>query len=1062
MKTVPHIDIVGDDRIQTILDDPDIFELRAIRAETLLDWIPDLGTYLAPSSCRSQNGIFRTSGLAQSGVPAILRHRFWLPEDVEAVTGTRYVGLLIYDGVDDDYVFELSAGSEGIGAIAPWRHDNRRHLVVATVPAEILGGHIPFTVKALGTGRCYLESVLFMRELPKASTFIPVIDRLSARVVSRNEDSITTGINCITSEPARLKLSAVIVNKPAHASIYGETTEFDVLHSVTLPNFKPDEEYEITVLATEPGGAEDKAVTVLTTQALTASTQTLRVPVEILKTDDLDFTGLPLTFGVPVARGSMISLNKCTMRVGNWSCDGQARVHARWPDGSARWALIDVPAPDIPKVGRSISAQVILSGDHEMPGHPLSWHKDTGGFVVEDEKLRVSVTRSGPLPALIERRLEDGSWQSVLSDDKTCLTAILGNGLQLVNGLPENITLEESGPKRVVIRYELPIGDDRGLTHFRSVLRVYVYTRMPFIRLAIRTTVVSPILGPAFGSDDLDHLTDEMNYLQSAITAEEGEATSVLRVKSLELLLPFPDTVHNPQQRIVHEHDRAYRVESLMTGGQEKVKNYPGHFPGYMELQGQDGFLGVCVRDFWRTYPKALRCSQNGLAVEVLPTLSSTDLPEEDELWHKLYFWRDRTNNGYKLKVGMTLSVDIVIGIPEKKEESKIWQSWLDHSVVVRPTLDYLNATDVLLPIAAKSTSPLPVYEALMDQSASNWLDHVARRHEYGFVNYGDTYSDKEYLWSNNEYDSPFCAYLEFLRGGDPLWFNIGSAAALHLVDIDTCNHSRDSSQIGAQYVHTPGHMGGYLPPYFRSKTAGSASIPSHSWVEGGALHYLLTGDEAVSETIRTTGMRLARDLKTYDFMNMREPGWLIIHLCGLARMMESPYFENAATVVVNRVLDKQEPGGGWEHPLSEAHCLCEPPREHGEAGFMVGVVLSALRRYHNLTGDNRVPAAIVGGAKWLIKNTYVPEVGHFRYTSCPTLGGPGPVFTLQIIEGLADAYLYSRDPLIAAVLQRGLSDIGKPSENIEDPRYGRSLSSEARYIPFMLYVLSQLDLLDQ
>jgi hypothetical protein len=125
----------------------------------------------------------------------------------------------------------------------------------------------------------------------------------------------------------------------------------------------------------------------------------------------------------------------------------------------------------------------------------------------------------------------------------------------------------------------------------------------------------------------------------------------------------------------------------------------------------------------------------------------------------------------------------------------------------------------------------------------------------------------------------------------------------------------------------------------------------------------------------------------------------------------------------------------------------------------MVGVVLSALRRFHALTGDPRVRDAIVGGVKWLIEKTYVPEVGHFRYTACPNHGIPGPGYTLQVIEGLADATMFSRDPVIAAVLQRALSDIGQPGADAGAPRYGRALSMEARYIPFMLHVLHNLDL---
>ena len=70
----------------------------------------------------------------------------------------------------------------------------------------------------------------------------------------------------------------------------------------------------------------------------------------------------------------------------------------------------------------------------------------------------------------------------------------------------------------------------------------------------------------------------------------------------------------------------------------------------------------------------------------------------------------------------------------------------------------------------------------------------------------------------------------------------------------------------------------------------------------------------------------------------------------------------------------------------------------------MVGVLLSALRRYHDLTGDQRVAEAITGGVRWLVEHTYDRAAGHFRYTSCPEAGGePGPEWSIQVLEGLAD-----------------------------------------------------------
>ena len=612
------------------------------------------------------------------------------------------------------------------------------------------------------------------------------------------------------------------------------------------------------------------------------------------------------------------------------------------------------------------------------------------------------------------------------------------------------MALEEAGPERAVICYELPLVDERGIAHFRSTIRLHVYARLPFVRLVHRVVVTSPVLGEAFLSDNLDHLTAELEHVRSAVVGAQGEATSLLGVESLELILPWRGGGDGIRRRVVHEHDRAHRVEC----GAE-VRQQEGRWPGVLALAGAETNFALCIKGFWQTCPKGVRYDGDGVAVEILPKLSGEAFPDYDELWHKLYFWYDSETTRYRLKVGMALTTEMLIGFPECEADAQAWQEWLERPAVVRPDISYLNATEALLPIAPKEGSPHPRYEAMIDRALEEWVRQRDERHEYGFASYGDTYSDPEGFWSNNEYDSAFSNYMEFLRGGNPRWYLLASQATRHLIDVDTCNHSRQAGQIGAQYMHTPGHAGGFLPPFFRSKSSGSTSIPSHSWVEGPVLNYLLTGEEAARSVIRQTGLRLTRDLRYYNFGNMRECGWHLIHLCGLARLDDDPRFLNAAAIIVEKALEKQSPGGGWDHPLAEAHCHCEPPRCHGEAGFMVGVLLAGLRRFYELTHDVRVGEAIVGGAKWLIDKTYVPEAGQFRYTSCPSRAGPTARHTVMVAEALADAYMFAQDPHLAEVLQCSLACVGSSGGPLR-PRYSKDLSQEARYIPTMLYTLNE------
>ena len=178
---IGHVDMVGDDRIDGLVARDDAVVLPAVEAEEIDGWQINIGQESMPF--RVGYGLYRTPSLAASGMPALLRHKFWLSPEKEQVQGRRFIGLLLFASERDDYRYTLQAGAELLGTVRPARRDNRRHLIVAERPIEILGG-VPFTVRAEGTGPCYLEKLLFLSELPEASSFAPRLDRLSTRLTA--------------------------------------------------------------------------------------------------------------------------------------------------------------------------------------------------------------------------------------------------------------------------------------------------------------------------------------------------------------------------------------------------------------------------------------------------------------------------------------------------------------------------------------------------------------------------------------------------------------------------------------------------------------------------------------------------------------------------------------------------------------------------------------------------------------------------------------------------------------------------------------------------------------
>jgi hypothetical protein len=122
----------------------------------------------------------------------------------------------------------------------------------------------------------------------------------------------------------------------------------------------------------------------------------------------------------------------------------------------------------------------------------------------------------------------------------------------------------------------------------------------------------------------------------------------------------------------------------------------------------------------------------------------------------------------------------------------------------------------------------------------------------------------------------------------------------------------------------------------------------------------------------------------------------------------------------------------------------------------MVGILLSGLRRVHELTSDERIAQIIEGGVRWLVSDTYDPGQKHFRYTPCPNLGEhcSGLTYTRQVIEGLSYAYKLTEDAVVGEIIKDSLEDLGEPRKASRDPEHrsiGNNLCSETRSVPALL-----------
>jgi hypothetical protein len=1046
MELLPHIDLIDPKVITALLSDPQNFSWRAIDSENLDGWSPDVGLTSYPKA-----SIVRPAAVACSGMASTLRHRFWSTVERQADhTGHRYIGILIYIPVGESCPMELRLGAQEIGWIEPKRRDNRLHLIVVDRAVHFVGEMEIFQLTAPGSGRYRIETFVLLKERPEASRFIPQIDNLSVHPVPQSTGRWQADLHWITSEVTSVQVELTAEGRLVQQLEHPLTT---ALHKLRLSDLAPDTSYTATVTVTEPEGEQaSESLTFTTRRTPTPTGQPFNIPFELINLANADLSGLPLTFGVPFPQGMIGEFSNCRIMLGEHQQTAQLRTQVTWPDGSARWVLIDGV---VPPTSDRVTKGMLEPTPQPLPSlDGISSRSQGHRVTVSHDRLTVTVDRDEGIA--IE---QVGEKQQTL---QLSLAAVLGNELPLASGRLEHLTVKKLGHRRAVIHCVVPHEDEGGTAHLQSNLRIHLYAGQPFVKLVHRLEVISPALAPAAkgGVVAEDVLKSPIG---SAVVGNGGEASTLLTLRSLALRLSCPDARSvaalgqswgtSKDWRLLQSNDHSYAV---FAG--DRMTKHEGRVAGHVTLEHEAGSLGVGIKDFWQTYPKGLRVQSSAVEIELFPTLSAETLPDEHEsdpeAWHRLYFWLQ--GGLYRLKAGMALTSEIVLDL---SSETGAAFDWLENPPAVRPALEYLNRCLALGPIGSKTASLLPRYEALADEALTSFHQDQAHFRAFGQLNYGDWYGESGWSWGNNEYDPAYCAYIEFLRGGKPAWATWGAKAVRHLVDVDTLNYSANASEIGGQAMHMPGHLGGYLPALFRSKMTGTNSIPSHTWVEGPLLHVLLTGDETARESIEKTKAWLLqrRWFDYYDFSNCREAGWHLIHLCMLASATDDPMCLNAATLIVKRVLERQSPDGGWLRMLTESHCGCGYPRCRGEAGFMVGVLLSGLKRYHHLTGDRDVADSIIGGARWLIAHTFDEASGHFRYTSCRnrSLGG-GFQQTQWVLEGLADAYEISGDAFIGGYVERGLAAIGQFPEGLDHLGLGKAMAQQMRYVPAILAALEK------
>ena len=747
------------------------------------------------------------------------------------------------------------------------------------------------------------------------------------------------------------------------------------------------------------------------------------IPVVVSNPTDQPLKAYPHRLGVPFAPGQLQEV--ATLRLQDKQATAvlaDFRPLSHWPDGSVRWAsadfLTDVPA--------SSEAQLQIFADGNAGGlseTTLKINNDGGSILVDTGALQFEIQRE-PFVLLqgvkIQgRELGDLGLRGVARD-------VEGTRFATPGGL-ESLSVEHAGEASAVI-----VASGRHVPEGGGEERLLAW------EMRLRVWAGSPLLEiqHVFGVDDV---TRELNSFGSL---------------TVELNVPAPGSLGGNNQE--HPLDIFQwmddRLELTRDGTTESTT---GRWSDPIDLGSG---VSLAIKDFWQNYPKRVSVADGKVQIGLAPAIAEDQYDDYPSLTNRLFLSLREGRYSY------------VVGVERRHT------LMLDFGGNQTPAVDTLARTTPEVYAATGAAGPILTEDQLPDryaeypQHARQGLDRYLQSREdyraFGLMNYGDWFGERRHNWGNNEYDTTLGLLGHFTMLGDPAFLREGSLMAEHLVDIDTRHHSPDPREVGSVYIHLVGHTGGYFGDHWRqmqqTELAGAFTAVDiqnwgHYWGEGTALHHWLRGDPRSREALFHTTNRIASGYLNGPveiWRNPRQQGWILKVPIAAYKVSGDPFHLLVARTLVDHILQRQEDSGGWSVLLHNASASPQC-QSYGSTNFPVGIVLSSLSRYHELTGDQDVADAVVAGTRWLIEDLWEDEqpIG-FRYSSGPHARGGTRFF--HITYPVTYAHHLVPDCTFHDVAVE-YSDQYITEQIKETHEFGKIWSQHLREMPYTLPLLKEL-----
>lgn len=726
------------------------------------------------------------------------------------------------------------------------------------------------------------------------------------------------------------------------------------------------------------------------------------VPVHIIEPAGVARQAWPVTAGVPFARGELRDAGCIRVLDGNdRPLPVHADVSATWPDGSVRWALLDLQT-DISAQAR---LELRLDTDGDGAAVETQLRADTRDDAI-DVLTGDCAVRVGRCGQRLLRAASRGPREYLRpEDDGADLLAWEEGSSAPFQGVVESALVESSNPLRTVV---LATGSFRRDAErlLGWTARLTFYAGHAFVRLQF--TVVHDEPGRAFV-----HLQRLLFHMPVAL-ANSGRRVHCGSFESGWRMTP-PVGADEGTVQLTQWNIERHTLSSGVAADRQHLHRRTNAL-GWLQVEDADAAVLLKLRRPWQSYPKAWSWDGDRIGVELFPDLSGFRGPDHEpgRRWTEIDYAGDVMHDRpLRLPQGMART-------------HEIFARFSDPATDGRDVDAFCLAAEMPLLLQLPSTrwgetgvfGPFPAF------SDKRWpLELKLRRfcrppNGRGIVNDGDeahleTLPDGRVVTRTTEnlaYELPRSLLRQYLRSGDQKLFWEGEASVRHLMDVDTVHFSAEHPEwIGGPYFE-------WSQNHHYSNTDETELMgprTSHTWLGSLLDYHFLTGCPRAREVAEMCAdycrraapydwkQRLTREVAD-DVLNQpdwpfssRVVGWALNGMGTWYDAFPADRFLPAMEALVDLLEVWQDDDGRWRDQIGS--------HNRGATPFMISGVLQGLQLYHTATGDRRARRMVLDGAAFLARQGRTPE-GILFYKEAPISQTPH-ASTAMCLPALAWAY---------------------------------------------------------